>query len=95
MDITVHVNDKPLKAALVEFDGPNGTGNVVPAAGALAYASSDPTVATVDATTGQLAYLKAGVSTISGSDAGNTMSATGILTITAGLPVSAQLQFIS
>jgi hypothetical protein len=95
MDITVHINDKPLKAALVEFDGASGTGDVVPAIGVLAYTSSDPTVATVDAATGQLAYLKPGFTTISGTDPGNSMTATGILTVSAGLAVSAQLQFIS
>jgi len=95
MDITVKLNDKPLRAALVEFDGASGTGDVVPAVGTPSYASSDPSVATVDAATGQLAYLKAGFTTISGTDSGNSMSATGILTVAAGLAVSAQLQFIS
>jgi uncharacterized protein YjdB len=95
MDITVQLNDKPLKAALVEFDGVNGTGDVVPAIVAPTYSSSDPTVATVDAATGQLAYLKAGFTAISGTDPGNAMTASGTLTVSAGLAVSAQLQFIS
>jgi uncharacterized protein YjdB len=95
MDITVHLNDKPLKAALVEFDGANGAGDVVPAVVAPSYSSSDPTIATVDAATGQLAYIKAGVTSITGTDSGNAMTASGTLTVTAGLAVSAQLQFIS
>jgi uncharacterized protein YjdB len=95
MDITVHINDKPLTAALVEFDGPDGTGNVVAASAAPSYTSSDPTVATVDAATGQLAYLKVGTTTIAGLDSGNAMTASGVLTVGAGLPVSATLQFIS
>jgi hypothetical protein len=95
MDITVHLNDKPLKAALVEFDGANGVGDVVPAVGAPAYTSSDPTIATVDPATGVLAYIKAGFTTITGTDPGNQMTASGVLTVTAGLAVSATLQFIS
>lgn len=95
MDVTVHRNDKPLRAALVEFDGPDGTGNVLPAIGATAYTSSDTSVATVDSVSGALAYLKAGTTTITGTNPGNGISASGILTVIPGLAISAQLQFVS
>jgi hypothetical protein len=96
MDITVHINDLPmLVAKLVEFDGPNGTGNVVPGIGPTSYSSSDPTVASVDATTGQLTYLKAGSTVISGKNAGNGMNASGTLTIITGAAQSAVLEFVA
>lgn len=95
MDVTVHRNDKPLKAALVEFDGPNGTGNVLPAIGATSYSSSDTSIATVDSVTGALTYVKAGTTTITGTNPGNGIAASGSLTIIPGLAVSAQLQFVS
>lgn len=95
MDVTVRQSDKPLRAALVEFDGPNGTGNVIPAVGVSSFSSSDPTVATVDALTGALAYQKAGVTVITGTNPGNGISASGTLTVIPGLAISAQLQFVS
>jgi hypothetical protein len=91
MDLTAHVNDKPGTAIFTEFDGPNGTGNKVPPVGAVSFASSDPTVATVDASSGALVYLKAGTSTISGTDAGNSLTASAVLTLIASVAVSATL----
>jgi hypothetical protein len=95
MDITVHINDTPLAAFLAEFDGPNGTGNPVPGIGPTTYLSADPTVATVDPVTGQLAYLKAGSTLISGKNAGNGMNASGTLTIISGAAQSAVLEFVA
>jgi hypothetical protein len=91
MSLTVHVNDKPGVAVYQEFDGPNGTGNKVPPVGTVSYSSSDPTVATVDSTTGQLAYLKAGSTVITGNDSGVSLPASDTLTILAGTPVSSTL----
>jgi hypothetical protein len=88
--LTVHVNDKPGTAKYQEFDGPNGTGNKVPPTGVVAYVSSDPTVATVDPSTGQLAYLAAGSTTISASDGGN-LPASDVLTVTAAAAVSSTM----
>lgn len=90
MPLTVHLNDKPGIASYQEFDGPGGTGNKVPPTGAVAYASDAPAVATVDPATGQLAYLSAGVATISGSDGGN-LPASDVLTVVASVAVSATL----
>jgi len=95
MDVTVHLNDKPLTAVLVEFDGPNGTGNQVPSIGPDTYLSSDPTVATVDPASGNLAYIKAGVTTITGLNSGNGLTAAGVLTIISGLAQSAVLNFVT
>lgn len=90
MPLTVHVNDVPGKAIYQEFDGPNGTGNKVPPTGTVTYSSSDPTVATVDPITGALAYLKAGSTVISASDAGN-LPASDTLTVTAAPAASSTL----
>jgi uncharacterized protein YjdB len=90
MSLIVHVNDKPGTAVYQEFDGPNGTGNKVPPTGVVAYASSDPTVATVDPVSGLLGYLKAGSTTISASDAGN-LPASDTLTVLAAPAVSSTL----
>jgi hypothetical protein len=95
MDVTVHLNDPPLRAALVEFDGPNGAGNIVPGIGPTSYTSADPTVATVDPVTGNLAYLKAGQTLITGKNSGNGMTATGNLTVISGAAQSAALEFIA
>src|SRR6267142_919279 len=81
MDLTAHVNDVPGTAVFTEFDGPNGTGNKVPPVGAVSFVSSDPSVATVDASSGALVYLKAGQTSISASDAGNSLSAAATLTL--------------
>jgi hypothetical protein len=95
MNVTVHLNDAPLAAVQVEFDGPGGTGNIVPNIGPTSYTSSDPTVATVDPVTGNLAYLKAGVTTITGVNAGNGLTSSGTLTIISGLALSAELEFVN
>jgi hypothetical protein len=95
MNVTVHLNDVPLAAQQVEFDGPGGTGNIVPNIGPTSYTSSDPTTATVDPVSGNLAYLKAGVVTITGLNSGNGLTASGILTIISGLAQSAVLNFVA
>lgn len=92
MPLTVHVNDKPQAAIYQEFDGPSGTGNKVPPTGAVAYSSDTPAVATVDPSTGQLAYLSAGTATISASDGGN-LPASDVLTVIASVAVSSTLTF--
>lgn len=95
MDVTVHLNDVALVAQQVEFDGPNGTGNIVANIGPTSYTSADPTIATVDPVSGQLKYLKAGTVAISGLNAGNQLSSVGNLTIISGLAQSAEMQFVS
>jgi hypothetical protein len=93
MDVSVHLTDTPLKAVLIEWDGPNGTGNQVASVGPTSFLSSDPTVATVDPVSGNLVYKKAGVTTITGLNSGNQMTASGQLTIISGVAQSATIQF--
>jgi hypothetical protein len=95
MDVTVHINDAPLRAFLAEFLGPNGTGTPVAGIGPTSYTSSDPTVATVDPVTGNLVYLKEGQTTIVGLNAGNQLTNSGILTIISGVAQSSVLQFLA
>src|ERR1700730_2640449 len=95
MDVTVHINDAPLRAFLAEFLGPNGTGDPVAGIGPTSYTSSDPTVATVDPVTGNLVYLKQGQTTIVGLNAGNQLTNSGVLTIISGVAQSAVLQFLA
>lgn len=82
MDATIQVG-KTANAVFAEFDGPNGTGNQVPPTGAVSFASDNPSVATVDPTTGLCTGLAAGTANISGTDAGNGLQASAVLTVTA------------
>lgn len=91
MPLTVHVNDVPGTALFQEWSGPSGTGIVVPPVGAVTYASDNTAVATVDPSSGQLAYVGAGTANISGTDAGNSLTASDVLTVSAATAVSATL----
>jgi hypothetical protein len=96
MDITVNLTDAPLQASQVEYSGPNGTGQIVPSVGPTTYTSSDPTTVTVDPNTGNLTYVKVGVATITGVNAGNKITSSGTVTVVS--PVVAQsgvLNFIA
>src|SRR5580698_3846563 len=76
-----------------EWTGPNGTGTVVPNAGAIAYTSSNPAVATVDPASGVATGVSAGTATITGTDPANNLTASDTLTVNAstGTAVSATL----
>jgi hypothetical protein len=91
MPLTVHVNDVPGTALFQEWSGPSGTGIVVPPVGTVTYASDNTAVATVDPNSGQLAYVSAGTANISGTDAGNGLTASDVLTVSAATAVSATL----
>jgi hypothetical protein len=69
-----------------EWTGPNGTGTVVPNAGAIAYTSSDPAVATVDPVAGVATGVSAGTATITGTDPVNNLTAGDTLTVNAVAP---------
>lgn len=90
MPLTVQLNDKPGTAVFLEWSGLSGTGIVVPPVGAVTFASDNPSVATVDQN-GLLAYVSAGVATISAVDAGNSLTASDVLTISPVTAVSATL----
>lgn len=89
MPLTAHVNDVPGTFVFTEFDGPAGTGGKVPPIGPVIIASDNNSVAVVDPTSGQLAYIGPGVANITGLDAGNGLTASDVLTLTANVAVSA------
>lgn len=62
-----------------EWSGPNGTGVELPLAGAISWVSSDPTIATVDPTSGLVTAVAAGQATITGTDAANGLTGSGIV----------------
>jgi len=66
-----------------EWTGPNGTGTVVPNAGAPAFSSDNPAVATVDPATGVATGVAPGTANISGTDPANGLTASDVLTVNA------------
>jgi Bacterial Ig-like domain (group 2) len=93
MPLTVHLNEEPGRAVYQLWTGAAGSGVEVPPTGVVNFASSDPTVATVDAT-GLLAYLKEGTTTITADD-GGSLPASDVLTVTAAVAVSSTLTLVS
>jgi hypothetical protein len=77
MPLTIAVGSKGATAVLTEFDA---AGNVVPSAGIVSYASSNPAVATV--ANNQLTAVGPGTSTITGTDSGDNITASDVLTVT-------------
>lgn len=82
---------KTAVAVLHEFDGLNGTGNEVAPIGPVSYTSSDTTVATVDPSSGLVTAVAAGTATITGTDAGNGLTASDTVSDTAVVAQSATL----
>jgi Big-like domain-containing protein len=89
MPATIAVG-KTATAALHEFAGLNSTGAELPPIGPVSYSSSDPTIATVDPTSGLITAVAAGTVTISGLDAGNKLSASDTVSDTPPPPPTAQ-----
>jgi len=81
MPLTINLSGNGAQAAFKEFDGPNGTGNVVPPVGLVVFSSDNTAVATVDQT-GKITPVAAGTANISAVDQGNTLTAKDILTVT-------------
>ena len=69
-----------------EWSGPAGTGNVLPPVGAIGYVSDTPAVATVDPVVGTLTLVSAGTANITATDAGDNLSDTVAVTVTAAPP---------
>jgi uncharacterized protein YjdB len=82
MPLTIGLNGNGATASFQEFDGPNGTGNPVPPTGAVSFASDNTAVATVDPSSGAIKAVGVGTCNISGTDAGNSLSASDALTVT-------------
>ena len=74
-----------------EWTGPNGTGTVLPNAGAIAYTSDNPAVATVDPASGVATGVSAGTCNITGTDPANSLTASDALTVSVPTATSATL----
>lgn len=90
LTLTVGKTFSAAPPAFKEFDGLNGTGNEVAPVGPLSYTSDAPSVATVDATSGQGVVTGAGTAKITVTDGGNTLSASDVVTGVAVTPPPAQ-----
>lgn len=66
-----------------EWTGPSGTGTIVPNAGAPAFVSDNPAVATVDPASGVATGVSAGTANISATDPSNNLTASDVLTVNA------------
>src|SRR5271155_3786881 len=78
-------------AVFTEFTGPGGTGVTIPPIGAVSFPSDNPAIATVDPASGIATGVSAGTANISGTDAGNSLTASDVLTVTAAVAESATL----
>lgn len=65
-----------------EWSGPNGTGDPLPPAGAVTYASSDATKVSVDPNSGVPTGVALGSAKITATDAANGLSASDTITVT-------------
>lgn len=72
---------KTATAVLEEFVSQGG--EQVPDVGPVSFTTSDPTIATVDAASGLITAVAAGTATIAGLDAGNNLTASDTVTVTA------------
>ena len=77
---------KTATAVLTEFTGPNGTGTQVPPIGPVVYSSDNPAVATVDPASGLCTGVSGGTANITGTDQGNGIVASDVLTVQAAAP---------
>lgn len=77
-------------ASFLEWTGPAGTGSNVAPVGTVVFASDNAAVATVDPSTGIATGVSAGTANISGTDGGNGLTASDVLTVTAAPPPVAQ-----
>lgn len=90
MPAKIAVGGKGATFVFTEFDGPNGSGNVVKPSGPIVYASDNPAVATVDSN-GQVTAVAANpdggdaIAVISGSDPAspNKVAAADVITVSA------------
>lgn len=90
MPATIQVG-KTASSSFLEWSGPNGTGTQEAPVGAVTYSSDNTAVATVDPATGIATGVSAGTANISGTDAGNSLTASDVLTVSIGPAVSATL----
>ena len=87
MPATITTTGNGATFTFTEYSGPNGTGNVVPPTVGIDYASDNTSVATVDAN-GNVTAVAVGTANISGTDPSNSLTASDVLTVTAGTSVA-------
>jgi hypothetical protein len=89
MPATIKVGGKGAIFLFTEFDGPNGTGSIVPDSGPISFASDNLAVATVDAN-GLVIAVSPGVANITGVDPAspNKVAAGDVLTVEAPVQVA-------
>lgn len=78
-------------AVLHEWTGPGGTGLEVAPIGPVSYSSDNASIASVDPNTGLVTGMAAGTANITGTDAGNGLSASDSVTVSVPVAVSATL----
>lgn len=91
MPATIHVTGNGAQATFTEFTGPNGTGNQVAPVGPVVYSSDNTSVATVDSN-GLCNAVGIGTCNITGTDQGNSLTASDTLTVVADQAQSATLE---
>jgi len=91
MPASIAVGGKGATAVFTEFSGPAGTGVVVAPVGAVTFASDNTAVATVDPSSGAVTAVAVGTANISGTDAGNSLTASDVITVTPAVAESATL----
>jgi len=64
-----------------EWSGPNGTGDKLPPAGPVTYASDNPAAVTVDSNSGVATGVAAGTANITATDAADSLTATTQITV--------------
>ena len=85
MPLQVPIGQAGIVFVFTEWSGPNGSGDPVPDAGTINYASDNAAVATVDAS-GNVTALAAGTANIAGIDSVNGLTASDMLTVTSTTP---------
>ena len=90
MPATIQVG-KQAQSNFKEWSGPNGTGTELPPVGPVSFSSDNPAVATVDPTSGVATGVAPGTANISGTDGGNNLTASDVLTVSAPVAQSATL----
>lgn len=74
---------KTAQATWLEWTGPSGTGTNLPPVTAPTFLSDNPTIASVDGNSGLVTAIAPGTANITGTDAGNGLTASDVATVTA------------
>lgn len=80
MPATITVGGLGAVAVFTEFTGLNGTGDVIAPVGGVTFSVDNPSVATVDQL-GNVTAVAEGNATVSATDAGNSLTASDVITV--------------